>query len=288
MKVDNFGKKLMETKEKIFAVFGNPIEHSRSPKIHSLFSQQTKINIIYRSECINLEKFSEAVKNFFSLGGSGLNVTVPFKTEAFVLSDELSKRASNAGAVNTLFFKDGCIHGDNTDGVGLLYDLEKNLKWKLKGANILIIGAGGAARGIIEPILHARPSSLTISNRTIAKADNLVDIFYSLSKKSGCEFKSTALDNISDRYDIIINATSLSLDGRLPDLSPDIFLGSACYDLMYSSQLTNFLSWAKENGAITVADGLGMLVEQAAESFFLWHGIRPETESVIQEIRQNI
>ena len=288
MKSDSFGKIKMNKNEKIFAVFGNPIEHSQSPKIHSLFSQQTKINIIYRSQCINREKFVDSARDFFSSGGFGLNITVPFKTEAYVFSDELSQRAKNAGAVNTLICRDGWIRGDNTDGVGLINDLQKNLKWELKEKNVLIIGAGGATRGIIEPILLAHPSSLTITNRTVSKSEDLVSMFSESAKNSACKLNSSVITNLEDDFDIIINATSASLEGRLPNVNPSIFLGAACYDLMYSKAPTNFLYWAKNNGATIISDGLGMLVEQAAESFFLWHDVRPETECVIQEIRGNI
>ena len=278
----------MKKDEKLFAVFGNPIEHSQSPNIHSLFAKQTNISILYHSQCVDFDRFFDCAKDFFSSGGVGLNVTVPFKTQAFEFSDEASQRAINAGAVNTLISKKGHIFGDNTDGVGLIVDLDKNLKWKLKDADILVIGAGGATRGIIEPLLCADPSSLSISNRTLSKGENFVSVFSAVAKNANCQLKALPMNNLDGNFDIIINATSASLEGRLPDLDPSIFDGSACYDLMYSSAPTRFLDWARKNGAAKYSDGLGMLVEQAAESFYLWHGVRPETEVVIQKIRANI
>lgn len=270
-----------------YAVFGNPIAHSKSPLIHTAFAEQTRQDLLYDRQLVEPNKFAETARQFFANGGCGLNITVPFKLEAFELADVLSERAEAAGAVNTLKkMPDGKIYGDNTDGAGLLRDITHNLGWKLHGKRVLILGAGGAVRGVIAPLLAEQPSRVVIANRTLAKAEELVKDFS--VGKSAQEIKllrASSLQIHARPFDIIINGTSASLQGAMPDLDPAILNPNACcYDMMYGTQLTPFLQWAQRNGA-QVADGLGMLVEQAAESFYLWRGVRPETKAVMEKLR---
>ncbi len=269
-----------------YAVFGNPIAHSKSPQIHTLFAKQTKQNIQYTAELAEPGQFDSAVKSFINIGGKGLNITVPFKEDAWRYATKLSERAQRAGAVNTLKVEfDGRLSGDTTDGTGLVCDLVTNHRIQIKNKDILIIGAGGAVRGVIEALLAEQPASLLVANRTKQKATQLADIFSDLGTINGC-----GLDEINERdFDIVINGTSASLKGDLPALPDSIFRGNSCsYDMMYAPQATPFMQWSKENGASQVFDGLGMLVEQAAEAFFIWRGVRPETATVIQTIRQQL
>ena len=269
-----------------YAVFGNPIAHSKSPQIHTLFAEQTKQAIQYTAELAEPGQFDSAVKSFIDNGGKGLNVTVPFKEDAWRYATKLSERAQRAGAVNTLKVElDGSLSGDTTDGTGLVCDLVTNHRIQIKNKDVLIIGAGGAVRGVIEALLAEQPASLLITNRTKQKAIQLADVFSDLGTINGC-----GLDEINERdFDIVINGTSASLKGDLPALPDSIFRGNSCsYDMMYSAQPTPFMQWSNENGASQVFDGLGMLVEQAAEAFFIWHGVLPETATVIQTIRQQL
>jgi len=269
-----------------YAVFGNPIAHSKSPLIHRLFARQTEQNLNYTAELVELDQFASAVSAFVKAGGKGINITVPFKQDAWQLATEKSARAERAGAVNTLIFEtDGTIYGDNTDGVGLTNDLMLNHKLTLEDKNILIVGAGGAVRGIIEPLLEQKPAELLIANRTKEKAVELAKIFAKSGAVRGC-----GLDELKDlSFDIIINGTSASLKGELPRLPSDIInKTSCCYDMMYASNFTPFMLWANTHGAAKVLDGLGMLVEQAVESFYLWRGIKPETKTVIKIIRSSL
>lgn len=269
-----------------YAVFGNPIKHSKSPQIHTLFAEQTKQSLIYTAELAEIGQFGPAVKNFIKHNGKGLNITVPFKEDAWQLADRHSERAKRAGAVNTLKLEqDGSLYGDTTDGVGLVRDLSQNHHVSLKDKMILIIGAGGAVRGVIEAILEQQPSSLLIANRTSEKAVQLSNDFSDLGNISGC-----GLDEIkTNRFDIVINGTSASLQGDLPPIPGTVFNENACsYDMMYADQATVFMQWSKDHGAIQVFDGLGMLVEQAAEAFYIWRDIRPETVSVIEQIRDSL
>ncbi len=273
-----------------YAVFGNPISHSKSPQIHTLFAEQTKQSLRYTAELVELGKFDPAVKKFISDGGKGLNITVPFKEDAWRCATKLSERARRAGAVNTLKVEaDNNISGDTTDGTGLVNDLVKNHQIQIKNKDVLIIGAGGAVRGVLEALLAEQPASLLITNRTKQKATQLADIFSALGTITGC-----GLDEINQRdFDIVINGTSASLKGDLPTLPNSIFRNeiknNCCsYDMMYAAQATPFMQWSNENGASQVFDGLGMLVEQAAEAFFIWRGVRPETTTVIQTIRQQL
>lgn len=267
-----------------YAVFGNPVAHSKSPQIHKLFAQQTDQSLIYTAELVEIGQFDQAVKTFIKNNGKGLNITVPFKEDAWCCATQLSERARRAGAVNTLILRaDGTLFGDTTDGTGLVRDLVQNHDIQLTNKDILIIGAGGAVRGVLESILEQKPASLVIANRTKQKALQLAEDFSELGNVSGC-----GLDEINDsRFDIVINGTSASLKGDLPPLPDSIFREASCsYDMMYAAQPTPFMSWSKDNGAKNIFDGLGMLVEQAAESFYLWRGVKPETAPVIEHVRK--
>jgi len=278
-----------EQKAGHYAVMGNPINHSKSPQIHSDFAAQTNQKMIYDAIHVDLGGFTQAVRNFQANDGKGLNITVPFKLEAYNLVDKLSQRAQRAGAVNTIIFeKDGSMLGDNTDGQGLVADLINHLNWEIKEKKVLVLGAGGASRGILEPILQQHPELVFIANRTASKAKDLADEFTSLGNIQGGGYSS--LDSISgNTFDLIINATSASLHGEVPPLSDTILhSNSQCYDMMYAAEPTAFMNWAIRIGITKVSDGLGMLVGQAAESFFLWRGVRPEVKPVIELIRRNM
>jgi shikimate dehydrogenase len=265
-----------------YAVFGNPIKHSLSPQIHANFAAQCGHDISYQKQLVEIGKFAEAVREFFSTGGKGLNVTVPFKEEAFELADELSQRAAAAEAVNTLIFKnDGSILGDNTDGAGLIWDLQENLNWTLKEKKILILGAGGAVKGILLPILNAGPTNVTIANRTVAKAENLADRFSEFGN-----LNCSDLDIHEGYFDLVINGTAASLDGQLPFKALQAVNSStAFYDLVYAKTDTPFMAWAREEvSAHNISDGLGMLLGQAAESFFLWRGVRPGCKQLLDSL----
>lgn len=276
----DFGKKVDD-----YAVMGNPISHSKSPSIHTLFAQQTQQSILYTAIQVDIGGFSQAVGNFVAAGGKGLNITVPFKEEAWALVKNRSERAERAGAVNTIKIEKDQLYGDNTDGVGLVNDLTVNNGIDLHEKSILVMGAGGAARGVLIPLLKQNPSSLFIANRTPDKAKDLAQDFSDAGRVDGGGY-----DALEDKnFDIVINATAASLQGELPPL-PDSLLNqhASCYDMMYSAKPTPFMIWAKEHGAEKVLDGLGMLVEQAAESFFLWRGVKPETKVVIDTLRQQL
>ncbi len=268
-----------------FAVFGNPVQHSKSPRIHSLFARQFDIALSYQAILIEPADFTDAVNEFSALGGKGLNITVPFKEKAWSLCDELSQRASTAQSVNTIWFDEHAkIHGDTTDGQGLINDLTVNHQFDLKSKKVLILGAGGTVRSILEPLLQQLPTSVHIANRTVSKAEELSATFATLGDIDACGYDEL----VGNVYDIIINATSLSLQGEVPAIPDNILADSACcYDLMYSDQATAFMQWAREQGASVILDGLGMLVEQAAEAFRIWHGVTPETTSVITELRSS-
>lgn len=269
----------------LYAVVGNPISHSKSPRIHSLFASETGEPVEYTAIQAPLDDFAGTVKQFFERGGKGLNVTVPFKEEAWKLAGRRTERAENAGAANTLYLDDdGVLTADNTDGCGIVRDLVGNHDVALKNARILLLGAGGAVRGVLGPILAEHPASVTIANRTVAKAEALVDLFIPVAgetRLSACGFEQPC-----EPYDLIINGTSASLQGDLPPLSPKVIAqGTVIYDMMYSLQTTTFNQWSLEQGAQIVHDGLGMLVEQAAESFRIWRGINPATRPVIETLR---
>ncbi|KTD34743.1 shikimate 5-dehydrogenase [Legionella moravica] len=259
-----------------FAVIGNPIGHSLSPVIHQQFARQMKISLTY--EQIKGEDFSleQQVIEFFALGGKGLNVTLPYKQRAFELAKVRTPRCSLAGAANTLWMKDDILHSDNTDGIGLVCDLTR--MFELQNTNILILGAGGATRGILYPLLEMNPNSITVANRTVEKAEEL--------QKAFPQIRVNHLDKVSGIFDLIINATSASLEGHGLVLPEEVMRNSPlCYDLAYTQQgITPFVKYAKAMGCQAV-DGLGMLVEQAAEAFYIWNGVRPSSEPVIKFLR---
>jgi shikimate dehydrogenase len=265
-----------------YAVFGHPIGHSKSPKIHALFAQQTGQDLVYIAQDVPAETFPQALGAFRDAGGQGLNCTVPLKTLAYSAAHELSDRAQCAGAVNTLALKpDGGWFGENTDGMGLTRDLEENLGLTLRGSRILILGAGGAVRGILHPLLGRTPTRLTIANRNQEKAGELARLFAPMG-----EIETLAYDQLSaSTYDLILNATAASLDQQLPPLPDGILAEQAvCYDLAYANQPTPFVRWGREQGAKLSVDGIGMLVEQAAEAFLLWRGVRPMSGPVLERL----
>ncbi len=266
-----------------YAVIGNPIEHSKSPEIHAAFARQTGEAMEYGRLLGNPDDFAGDVRRFLAEGGQGLNVTVPFKEQAWHLADELSPRAHTAGAVNTLIRLDhNTLRGDNTDGIGLVRDLTLNQGFRFDGKRILMLGAGGAVRGVLRPLLEQQPKRVIIANRTAAKAYSLANGLSSYGQVAGC-----GLDELGGmQFDLIINGTSSGLSGEVPDL-PDHLLdrNGWCYDMLYSRQATPFQLWGREHHAARSLDGLGMLVEQAAESFSLWRGVRPETAEVITMLR---
>ena len=270
----------------LYAVIGNPIAHSKSPLIHARFAEQTGEPVEYRRLLGPIDAFAETVRAFIAAGGRGLNVTVPFKLEAYALADRLSPRAAAAGAVNTLRFDADAIYGDNTDGIGLVTDIEANLGVRLAGARVLLLGAGGAARGAVLPIIERGPQALTIVNRTAQKAQALVEQFAPAASEHGCALSGGAPTAIEPRpYDVVINATVGSLTAKLPECDDRAFgAGTLAYDMMYGAQPTVFMQHARSLGA-TAADGLGMLVEQAAESFFVWRGVRPDSAPVLAALR---
>lgn len=272
----------MAEKDK-YAVFGNPIKHSKSPLIHGLFAEQCAQQMQYRAVRVELDGFALAAQRFFDSGGAGLNITVPFKQDAFRFAHRLSDRAMRAGAVNTLSrAEDGAIEGDNTDGIGLVRDMIANLGWAVQGLRVLVLGAGGAARGVLEPLLRERPRELLVVNRTPARASQLATEFSDIAPLEG-----GAYDLIGERqFDLIINATSAGLSGEMPDLPSSLLTErSCCYDMVYGAEPTPFMRWSARHAAWAVADGLGMLVEQAAQSFYIWRLVRPETRSVINQLR---
>jgi shikimate dehydrogenase len=262
---------------------GNPIAHSKSPVIHRLFAEQTGERLVYEALLVNRDAFAQAIALFLIKGGKGLNVTVPFKQEAWELADQLSDRARRARAVNTLLMTDeGGLFGDNTDGIGLIRDLTQNLGFELRDKNILLLGAGGAARGVLGPLLEQEPAAVHIANRTAERALELADAYADVGPVSG-----SGLEDIEPlRYDLIINATAAGLHGQVPDL-PEGLIGADtwCYDMMYGSEPTAFMRYATQRGSRHCFDGLGMLVEQAAESFRLWRGVSPDTAPVIAALR---
>lgn len=267
-----------------YVVFGNPISQSKSPFIHTLFARQTNQSLNYTTACPDKNAFIPAVSAFFSQGGKGCNVTVPFKEEAYQFATRLTERAQLAGAVNTLKkLDDGEILGDNTDGEGLVQDLLQ-YQVSLKGARILLIGAGGAARGVIKPLLDQHPQQIVITNRTHGKAVQLADMFALYGP-----ITALPMDQIDESFDVIINSTSSSLSKQLPEIAPSIFSpSSVVYDMMYGSGQTTFNQWAHQHGVTTAYDGLGMLVSQAAESFMLWRGLRPGAKQILRELRKNL
>jgi shikimate dehydrogenase len=270
-----------------YAVVGNPVAHSKSPLIHAEFARQTGQDMQYGRLLAPLDGFRATVAAFRREGGRGLNVTLPFKLEAFALADHRSQRALDAEAANTLKFDADSIFADNTDGVGLLRDLEVNLRFPLGGRRILLMGAGGAVQGTLGPLIAARPALLVIANRTLEKAERLVARFSAAAAASGTRLQASGYEALAGRgFDLAVNGTSASLHGALPDLPGGVFaIGSLAYDMMYGNGLTAFLQRAQGQGAARLADGIGMLVEQAAESFLIWRGVRPHTAPVIAQLK---
>jgi shikimate dehydrogenase len=267
-----------------YAVIGNPVEHSKSPDIHAAFAKATGQELSYERLLAPLDGFADTVAAFRLGGGLGANVTLPFKLEAYALAAEHSARAVQAGAVNTLAWRGDHWFGDNTDGVGLVRDLRQNLGCRISDQRVLVLGAGGAARGILGPLLAAHPHMLVICNRTVKKADELAALF----SEDGPVVSEAPQDLIGQIFDVVINATSSSIGKSSAPLPwpPGLFApGALAYDLMYADTPTSFLDWAAAQGVTRLADGLGMLVEQAAESFFLWRGLRPETRPLLAALR---
>ncbi|RTR36945.1 shikimate dehydrogenase [Shewanella canadensis] len=267
-----------------YAVFGNPIAHSKSPLIHGFFAKDTAQDLEYEAILAPVDEFASSLGEFWKRGGKGANVTVPFKEQAFNLCDELSEEAKLAGAVNTLTVQaNGVIRGDNTDGLGLVADLKRHMG-ELNGLTVLLVGAGGASRGSVLPLLQSGISKLTIVNRTQVKAERLVEIFSGYG-----EVCALPMEHDNQSYDIIINSTSSSLTGEVPNLSTQVIATSTvCYDMMYGKEPTSFNVWAKEQGAKLTLDGLGMLVGQAAQSFAIWRKVKPSVEPVLAELRAQL
>ncbi|MET0293279.1 MAG: shikimate dehydrogenase [Steroidobacteraceae bacterium] len=269
-----------------YAVIGHPVAHSRSPFIHERFARQTGQNLTYERIDATPAQFDAVASRFFAEGGRGLNVTLPHKQTAAVLSDELTPRAQTAGAVNTLIRQaDGRLTGDNTDGAGLARDLLNNLGVTIAGRRVLLLGAGGASRGVMAPLLGLQPAELLVANRTADRARELAAAFSRLGDCRGCGF-----DEITGGpFDLIINATSASLSGEAPPLPAGVAsMRSFCYDMAYANEDTSFVRWAQAQGCTRTAMGLGMLVEQAGESFHAWRGVRPDTASVLAALKAEI
>ncbi len=271
-----------------YAVLGNPVAHSRSPFIHARFAEQTGQAVEYGRVLCPLDGFAATVNRFVAEGGRGCNVTVPFKLQAPALAAQVSERAALAGAANTLRFDAGGWSADNTDGVGLIRDIEQGAGWDLAGQQVLLVGAGGAGAGVLGPLLQARPRRVVLANRTRATADALVQRHASLAQACGCTLEARGLDEPGTRFQVLVNASTSSLQGAgspVPHtaLAPDALV----VDLMYGPAAEPFLAWARSHGA-HARDGLGMLVEQAAEAFLFWRGVRPQTPPVLRALRAEL
>lgn len=272
-----------------YVVIGNPVSHSKSPLIHTLFAAQTGQALEYTALLAEVGHFADVARAFFSGGGKGANVTVPFKLDAHALASRLTPEADTAGAVNTLYLDaDNTLCGHNTDGLGLVRDVTSNHGGRLAGKRILLLGAGGATRGILQPILAQQPAVICLANRTVSKARDLAQAFQPLAAAGATEMAGCGFDDLAgSSFDWVFNASSASLQGELPALPGSVVTNKTwCYDLMYANEPTPFCRWAQQAGVAKVMDGLGMLVEQAAESFLLWRGIRPETAKVLARLRQ--
>ncbi len=266
-----------------YGVMGYPVSHSRSPVIHRLFALQTGEPLQYELLQVTPDKLETAIRQFQRTGGKGLNITVPHKQAVVRLCDQLSERAATAGAVNTLSFRSGEIHGDNTDGIGLLRDLAVNHGFGIEDSRILVLGAGGATRGIVGPLLEMQPASLCIANRTLDKAEALAERFVASGPITACSFDAVP---VAEKYDLIINATSAGVKGEAPPYpAAAVSRETFCYDLSYGLSPTPFSTWAREQGAALSIMGWGMLVEQAAESFHIWRGVRPDTAPVLKQMK---
>ena len=271
-----------------YCVLGNPVEHSKSPWIHARFAQLTGQHLQYVKRLIPLDGFAQAVRDFRAEGGRGCNVTVPFKFEAAPLATRLSQRAELAGACNTLRFDGAEIFADNTDGVGLANDIMRNAGVELAGHDLLLIGAGGAAAGVLGPLIEARPRRIVVANRTQAKAGVLVDRHSALAAQHGVQLEAPELHEVCGSFDVVVNATSSSLSGAAVPVPADVLKrGALAYDMMYGPAAQGFLDWARQHAAVP-RDGLGMLVEQAAEAFLIWRGVRPPAAQVLAELRATL
>jgi shikimate dehydrogenase len=267
-----------------YAVVGNPVAHSKSPLIHTAFAQQTHQDLRYEAILAPLDNFINTVETFREQGGKGMNITVPFKLEAHQFANELTERARVAQAVNTLKFENDRVLGDNTDGAGLIQDIAANLNFPVASKRVLLMGAGGASRGVILPLLQQQPAMLAVANRTPQKALGLMRQFAAYGQVSAGGY----MDFAGEHFDIVINATAASLSDDLPELPDGIFATEAlAYDMMYGNKPTRFLQYAAQHGVPHLADGIGMLVEQAAESFYLWRGVRPNTRAVIAQLKNS-
>lgn len=266
----------------LYAVFGNPIAHSQSPFIHRCFAEQTAQQLDYQAKLLDVDQFAQQASEFFLAGGKGANVTLPFKLEAYALADKLSERAEQAGAVNTLIYQNGQLTGDNTDGQGLVNDLTR-LLGEVSGKQVLLIGAGGAAQGVIAPLFAAGVKQITVTNRTEQKAQSLADRFAGLGGINAVPLHQAA------SADIVINASSSGVQGQLPGVNDQVFQGAQlAYDMFYAAKGTAFTQWAKAYQVPVTSDGLGMLVGQAAESFYLWRGVRPAVQPVLTALRNRL
>jgi shikimate dehydrogenase len=267
---------------------GNPVEHSKSPWIHARFAALTGEPVEYGKRLIGLDEFPAAVRAFIAEGGKGCNITVPFKFQAASLVDHRSARAALADACNILSFRDGSITGDNTDGIGLVKDLEHNAGVQLAGREVLLLGAGGAAAGVLGPLIEAGPARIVLANRTLAKAQALVERHATLAAAHGVKLLACGLDEVPGTFDVLINGTASSLGGGgVPVDARVLKPGALAYDMMYGPAAQGFLQWAREHGAMG-RDGLGMLVEQAAEAFLIWRGVRPPSGQVLAELRREL
>ena len=271
-----------------YCVMGNPVEHSKSPWIHARFAALTGEPVEYGKRLIGLDEFPAALRAFMAEGGKGCNITVPFKFQAATLVTRRSARAALAEACNTLRFEGDAIFGDNTDGVGLVCDLERNAGVKLAGLDILLLGAGGAASGVLGPLVEARPRRIVVANRTVGKAQALVDRHAALAAANGVQLQATGLDGIEGSFDVMINGTASSLGGAgVPVAARVLKPGALALDMMYGPAAEGFLQWARAHGAVG-RDGLGMLVEQAAEAFLVWRGVSPPSAQVLAELRREL
>jgi shikimate dehydrogenase len=271
-----------------YCVMGNPVEHSKSPWIHARFAQLTGQQLRYEKRLVPVDGFAQAVRAFRAEGGKGCNVTVPFKFESPAIATKLTARARLAQASNTLRFDGDEVLGDNTDGVGLVSDIENNAGVAIRGRDVLVVGAGGAAAGVLGPLIEAKPRRIAVANRTAGKAQALVERHAQLAASGGVELASCALDGIAGAFDIVINATAASMGGAGVPFAASVLKPRAlAIDMMYGPAAAGFGAWATENGAVP-RDGLGMLVEQAAEAFQFWRGLRPPSAQVLAELRATL
>ncbi|MEO8122034.1 MAG: shikimate dehydrogenase [Rhodoferax sp.] len=269
----------------LYCVMGNPVEHSKSPWIHARFAELTGQTLHYGKRQIALDGFASAVHAFIAEGGRGCNITVPFKFEAAALATQTSERATLAQASNILSFEDGAIRADNTDGAGLVNDIQRNAGLDLSGRHLLLIGAGGASAGVLGPLLLARPARITVANRTLSKAATLVARHAALALLQNTELSAQDLQGLQGNFDVVINASASSLSGAgVPVAASTLKPGALAYDMMYGPAAQGFMTWAREHGA-SPRDGLGMLVEQAAEAFLIWRGVLPPSQQVLAELR---